>query len=202
MSAEAVQAEIIEPMQRLYLPPRNMPEEMQSAALREYVKALEGFERTDLAVAWCAVRDVHATRAWPVPAVFITASRQARNSRITADARAPSTSKPVQTEWDIWKQVSRSPLAYEAVKNGVAWSLKSAILHDKKLPDQIDLRELISGKRRAELTAERIRRGQPHERKGRNIGVFSPGNAKAALDMWAAIQQRETETQNEIRSVA
>ena len=44
-----------------YLPPRNMDEGQQSQALREYVDALQHFDRTELNVAWTTVRDCPTT---------------------------------------------------------------------------------------------------------------------------------------------
>lgn len=198
MSAEAVQAEILEPMQRLFLPPRQMDATTQAQALRDYLGALEHFNAPDLKTAWANVRDSHPTRSWPVPAVFVAAARMARKDR-GGDSPAPRAPDTTTNErWTTWEAVRRSPLAYEAVKMGCAWSLKCAVLNDGKKPGEISLVDLRNGVARAERTAERIRRGQPHEWKGRKIGVFSEDNASVALKMWATLRQRETETQNEI----
>lgn len=201
MSANDVDAEILQPMQRLYLPPRNMDEGQQSQALREYVDALQHFDRTELNVAWTTVRDCHTTRAWPVPASFVMAARQARKATAQPQ-RAPLAGKLDQNErWTRWLVISRSPLAYEAVKRNVAWSLKCAVLHDGKTAEQIDLRELSSAKASAERTAAAIEAGRPVETKGHKV-EFKTADAAIALRMWHAIQVREAETQAEIARVA
>jgi hypothetical protein len=191
MSAQDVQSEILEPMQRLYLPPRNMDEGQQSQALREYVSALQNFEQADLNAAWCAVRDTHTTRSWPVPAAFIIAAKQARKYRNEAglgrnDAAAVS---PENDSWEVWKKICRSQMGRDAVQRGVAWALKCAVLHDKKKPEQIDLRELVSGKASAERTAAGIENGSVPMR---------AAYTSMALNMWHTLQMRETETQAEI----
>lgn len=189
MSAQDVQAEILDPMQRLYLPPRNMDEGQQSQALREYVNALQNFEQADLNAAWCAVRDTHTTRSWPVPAAFIMAAKQARKYRSEAGlGRSDNTPKP-DDSWEIWKKLCRSQMARDAVQRGVAWSLKCAVLHDNMKPEQIDLRELVSKKSSAERTAQGIKDGSVPMRSG---------YASMALNMWHTLQMRETETAAEI----
>lgn len=197
MAAHDVQREILEPMQRIYLPPRNYDEAQQSEALREYVSALSAFDATELNVAWSTVRDTHTTRAWPVPAAFVMAARQARKGMQLHPA--PRRGASCDNErWETWKAVSRSALAYEAVKRNVAWALKCAILHDGKKPDQISLPELVSGKHHAEKTAGMIRRGELIPFKGRTLR-FDDKQAATALRMLDAIASRETETQAEIR---
>jgi hypothetical protein len=198
MALADVESEILAPMQRLYLPPRNMDEGAQREALREYGDALQSFDRPDLQGAWKATRDAHTNRSWPLVSQFIKAAREYRRDRNDAGGAALVDGKKAETEWDTWVRVCRTQMARDAVRNGVAWSLKCAILHDKKRPEEIDMREMVSAKASAERTAERIRKGQPHEWKGANIGVFSNGHAATALKMLAAIQQRETETAQEI----
>ncbi len=188
MTASDVQHEILDPMQRLYLPPRSMEETQQSAALREYVSALQAFDATELNVAWTTVRDTHTTRSWPVPAAFVMAARQARKT-IQPQQKARGTGGE-NDHWETWKAVSRSPLAYEAVKRNVAWSLKCAVLHDGKKPEQVSITELVSRKHSAEKLAERLRRGET---------TMSEKDAHMALRMWDGLLERETETQGEIR---
>lgn len=204
MAAEHVQSEILEPMQGMFLPPRNLPDDMIQANLREYVAALERFEKPDLAAAWGAVRDTHTTRAWPMPAAFVMAARQAEVNRLRAIADVRTNQHGAATDpaemqaWDVWKLVCRSELGRQAVVRNISWSLKCAILHDKKLPHQVNLDELVRGKASAERTAAKIQNGEPLERNGRNIGVMSPENARLALKMWDALLVREAETQAEI----
>jgi hypothetical protein len=198
MSDTDVQAEILDPMQRLFLPPRNMEPSQQAEALREYIKALCLFDAGDLREAWGAVRDTHTTRAWPVPAAFIVAAKQARKYRTDGIKDRNAHGQKCETEWDVWVRICRTQMARDAVRNGVSWALKCAILNDKKLPEQIDMRELVSAKASAERTAARIKSDQPHHWKGRDIGTFSPDHAATALKMYAAILQRETETAQEI----
>jgi hypothetical protein len=72
-----VKHEIIEPMQRLFLPPRSMDESDQLEALREYVSALKRFPQDALRQGWIAVRDTHDGRGWPAVAVFVSACKLA-----------------------------------------------------------------------------------------------------------------------------
>lgn len=199
MSAEAVQTEILEPMQRIFLPPRQMGETQQMAALRDYVAALQGFDAGDLHAAWERVRDNHPNRSWPVPSVFVVAARGARKERIPEPAHAPrhTTDGPPPGGWERWKEISRSPLASEAIRMNVTWSLKCAVLHDGKLAHEINLREIRAGKASAERTAKAIANGDPIEHKGRWL-QFTPDNAAIALRIWKVLLSRETETQAEI----
>lgn len=203
MSAEAVKTEILEPMQRQFYPPKqNMPAADQSAALRDYVMALQGFDAEDLRAAWADVRATHTKPSWPLVAIFVTAARNARKARLPAESaghrRHDDTS--YTQRWEVWKGVCRTRLAQEACTRNVAWSLKCAILGDGKLPDEIDLRSMKAGKDRAIRSAELIRRGEPvpHFRSDRPDVSFSQRNADVALDLWDRILVREAETQAEI----
>jgi hypothetical protein len=204
MSAEAVKTEILEPMQRVFYPPKqNMPANDQAAALRDYVSVLQGFDAADLRAAWTDVCATYSKGAWPLPAVFVSAARGARQNRIPASAATSrrDTDKISGTErWEHWKAVSRTQMARDACTKGVAWSLKCAVLNDGRKAEEIDLRALVIGKSKAEGTADLIRRGQPvpHFRAGRPDVLFSERNAKLALDLWDRILVREAETQAEI----
>ncbi len=191
MSANDVQNEILDPMQRLFLPPRNMPDEQVSGALREYVASLQEFDGSDLRRAWETVRDTHTTRGWPVPAAFKMAAMQARKERKSLEPRVPHPfEKHSPSEgFDGWKSVRNTALAKEAVKMRVAWALKCAVLNDNKRPEHIDLKALAHAKSRAEATAARIQSGELR---------FEPGIARTALNMWRTILIREAETEQEI----
>ena len=201
MSANDVQNEILGPMQRLFYAPRKMEPEDEQAALRDYVSALQNFPAADLATAWAFVRDSHPKTSWPVPSTFVLAAHRARKERQAAQGGATGKPASQNERWDRWVAISRSPLACEAVKRGVSWALKCAVLHDGKTAEQIDLRALVSGKASAERTAAAIEAGRGVEVKGRTV-QFKPNDAATALRMWDAIKLREAETQDEIRRVA
>lgn len=202
MSLQAVEANILEPMQRVYLPPRQMPQAQLAQALKEYADALDGFEASDLKTAWGLVRDSHLTRSWPMPAQFVVGAKLARKDRLAAEAEKRPAAKHGEKPdyWPLWQAARASDKALQAIKLNVAWSFKCRVLQDGIKADAINLRELVSGKASAERTAQRIRQGQSHEWKGRNIGVMSDESANAALRLWEAIAQRELETQGEIEA--
>ena len=192
----AVETEILEPMQRLFTPPRNMDEGMQANALREYVSALNRYEPQDLSTAWASVRDTHTARSWPLPAAFILAARAAakeRNPKPTRYDGKPS----ARALWLRWETISGSALADDAMARGVSWALKLAVLDGKGL-DQISLAQFEAAKASAEILAGRIERGEPIFHAGREFEM-APDNAKSALDMWRTLLIRNAETDDEIR---
>lgn len=202
MSASDVQTEILGPMQRIFYPPRKMEPEDEQAALRDYVSALQDFPAADLSASWAFVRDSHPKTSWPIPSAFVLAAARSRRDRQASAGIGKRSQESSQNErWDRWKAISRAPIAYEAVKRGVAWSLKCAVLHDGKRAEEIDLRALVIGKHSAERTVQAMERGEPVEFKGRWV-QFTPENSGAALRMWAVLQERETETQAEIGRAA
>lgn len=199
MSALDVQNEILEPMQRVFLPPRRMEAADEQAALRDYVEALEQFGNEDLGWAWRKVRETHVTRSWPLPAQFFKAASENRRDRRESSGGHRKGQGPSQTElWERWKSVSRSPLAYEAVKRGVAWTLKCAVLYGEKKPEQCDLREFTAQKESAARTRARIEAGERLEFKGRILPPFAGEDRLLVLSMYANIQMQETRTQAEI----
>jgi hypothetical protein len=198
MSAQDVDKEILEPMQRLFLSPRQMDSGQQAAALREYVAALKRFEGIDLRHAWVTVRDSHMTRAWPVPAAFVLAARQSRKDRgqdTPAKTQGPVTGSEL---WDRWKKVRHGEKARESVNRGVAWAYRCAIL-DGKFPDAINLTDLVIARESAERTAEMIETGRPIPYRGRILRVSSE-NKDLALKMWRNILVKNAETEAEIMS--
>lgn len=200
MSAADVQVKILEPMQRVFIPPRKMESGDELAALRDYVEALQQFESSDLSYAWGRVRETHLKREWPPIGTFYKFANENRRDRNEAGGvTGRRGNEPTRAElWERWKAVSRSPLAYEAVKRGVAWTLKCAILHDKKMPEQIDLHEFTAQKESAARTAKSIETGDPIERKGKELLSFSGSNKQLALGMYRNVQMNETRTQQEI----
>lgn len=200
MSAQDVENEILEPMQRLFLPPRQMGQSEQIGALREYVAGLQHFSATELNVAWTTVRDTHMQRSWPLPAAFVMAARQARKYARDAAPEEPPRRRPGMGElgtWEDWTAAKTNPKAREAVRMEVAWAFKCAVLHDGRRPDEIDLAELRLGKNQALRTRQKIIDGAQCEWKGRKF-YFSADNRELALRMWETIEQRERETQAEI----
>lgn len=201
MSAVDVQNEILDPMQRLFLPPRKLADGEEQAVLLEYVRALEKFAAIDLKVAWQEVLETHTTRSWPLPAAFIQAARKARKDRLPETGRH-KTDKPTQTElWDRWKVIRASQMGRDAVRRNVSWSLKCAVLHDGKNVDEINIAELVIGKVKAEKTADLIDAGKPVEWQGRTL-TLPTESANAAMRLWRGIMVKEEETQQEIRNAA
>jgi len=199
MSASAVQSEVLEPMQRLFLPPRNMDEGQQASALREYVSALDGFDTEDLRAGWKIVRDTHVTRSWPVPGALVNAARAARKDRqpVSVGASGHPFKRPMPSElWARWLEVRKQPVAKEAARRNLAWSFKCAVLDGTEIV-QIDLRDLAMKKAQAERTAQLIDTDQPVPWKGRMV-KFDDRNANTAMRMWRQIEAREIETQQEI----
>lgn len=198
MSAEAVQAEILDPMQRLFLPPRQMGANEQTAALRDYVAALQGYDGADLKAAWERVRDTHANRSWPMPSAFIRAASESRRDRVPPQKGRLSSDENHTARRLHWEDVIRTPLAREAVELEVAWSLKCLIMNDGKRANQIDLTRLRRQKESALRTVERIKSGEEIPRpKGRSVR-FTPASAEAPLLLWDAQLKNEAATQREI----
>jgi len=195
VTATDVQNEIITPMQRLFLPPRAMPEPEIQAAMREYVDALKGFNALVLKDAWCHVRDNYDKRVWPSVGHFASAARTASRDQTAAQKR------PAQDEdrlaWERWLAVRRSEMAREACRMNVAWALKCAILHDKTLPEAVNLKALVRAKEFAQHTADKIEVGEEHLWQERRL-TLDDANAALAMRMWRNLQQKEIETQNEI----
>jgi len=204
MSAADVQVKILEPMQRVFLPPRKMEPADEMAALRDYVEALQQFEASDLSYAWSRARETHVKREWPQIGVFYKFANENRRDRHEASGTSRRRGdEPTPAElWERWRTVSRSPLAYEAVKRGVAWTLKSAILYGKKLPEQCDLREFTAQKESAARTAKKIENGEQIEFKGKLLPPFAGHNRSLALSMYHNVQMQETRTQDEIKNGA
>lgn len=193
-----VEAEILGPMQAVFLPPRNMDEGQQRATLREYGDALGGYDRPTLKAAWRAVRDTHATRSWPVPGLFVSAAKDARKelappSKTMRDKEREERAKA----WERWKTIRNTPMARQAVLQGVAWALKCRVVNDLKLPEQIDLRELVMAKNSAASLAEKIEHGGEFEHDGKRR-KFTDDQTIVALKMYRTMQVREAETQAEI----
>lgn len=197
MSAQEVFDEIITPMQRLFLPPKAMPDAQAQEALREYVDALKGHTSAVLRAAWQTVRDNHEGRAWPSIGSFAKAARVASHD-INSTARQTKPGEEKQKLlWDRWKGVHGSGLARQACQMNVAWSLKCAILNDEIEPDKVDLNALLRGKQQAQRTADKIHNGADHEWRGRRF-AFEPHVAAQALRMWRNLIDKEAETQAEL----
>lgn len=196
MTATDVQNEIITPMQRLFLPPRAMPEPDVQAAMREYVDALKGFNAPVLKDAWCRVRDGYDKRVWPSVGHFAGAARAASRDHTSAQKRT----KPDEDRlaWERWLNVRRSEMGREACRLNVAWALKCAILHDKMTVEAVNLKALVRAKEFAQHTADKIEAREEHLWKERRL-TLDDANAAVAMQMWRNLQQKEIETQNEIR---
>lgn len=197
MSAQAVEAEILSPMQAIFLPPRNVPEADQAKALRGYVTVLSEFDAPDLKFAWERVLRGHSNRSWPLPQQFYSAANESRRDRRATAPEAKEENDDFETKWRLWTQVSKTQLARDAAIKGVSWSLKCLILNDGKKPEQIDLRALVMQKASAERTATAIREGREIPWRGSMVR-FSLANGALALSMWENQLKKESETQNEI----
>lgn len=199
MSLADAEAEILNPMQALFLPPRNLDDAAQTAALRGYGAVLQDFDRGDLKAAWTEVVATHTTRAWPVPGVIVLAARKARKERApTSGAGRVSSETTSHTErWKEWERVRAMPIARRAVDLGVAWSLRCAILNDGVTLHGIDLGAMQRAKESAARTAAKIEAGEFIYHRDRKI-KFSQDNAETALNMWRNIQVQNAETEQEI----
>jgi len=197
MSLENVQSEILDPMQRMYLPPRGFDETSQKELLREYASALQMFDRDNLTYAWRTVRDEHMTRSWPVPAQFVAAARAHRKTQ-TADTKGAKRESEGNKRWQAWLDARRHEKARSAASNGVAWPFKCLVLNDGMLPDQISIAELLMHAKSASDLYERICAGEP-TKPGR--GVIRADLGDQAITMYRTLQQLEDETQAEIRNV-
>lgn len=204
MSGQDVQDAILTPMQRIFTAPKDYktPED-QHAALREYVSALEHFSKEDLEAGWKGVVAIQTSRTWPMPGVFVVHAVRARHDR---EAMAGTDKRTVQgkrarEDFTAWQTVRKTALAAEAVRQGVAWSLKCAILNGVKAKD-ISLARLVREKQTADALERRLEKGQPLvDRTGRNIGIMKPAQAETALAMRHNIKLQEAETESEIRAV-
>ena len=138
MSEQAIKDEIIDPMQQLFLPPKDMPDEWQRQALRQYMDALRTFSREDLQTAWKTVRDAATARSWPPIAAFVKAAWAARKARKDPAQNPDAASKAPRHRHDMdgwrahfrenWNYLKFTPLAKEAAREGYALLLKAAIL--------------------------------------------------------------------------
>lgn len=99
----------------------------------------------------------------------------------------------------LWERARASPLALKAAQDGIAWSLKCAVLHDGRAPDTIDMRDLKFTKSKAEQTALDISTGESLEWRGLKIGVIAGEARMTALTMWAKLEANEIDTADEIR---
>ena len=196
MSANAVEVEILAPMQRLFLPPQRMDEAQQIAALREYIGALQRFHVDDLRAAWQSVRDSHTTRAWPAPAAFVLEARKARSARAPERSGRGGDKPSPSTYWKKWEAVRAGAEALKACERGVSWAFKAAILSGKE-PYEINLTELEMAKVSAARTAELIRTDERVAYKGRWL-QFSNDNAAIAMKMWRSILVKNDQTKEEI----
>ena len=198
MSLAAVQTEILEPMQALFLPPRDMDAAAQTTALKGYGAVLEDFDAPDLRAAWVEVVCEHRTRGWPVPGVIVSAARKAQTARTGFDAPARAIGgMDSKARWRHWEHVRLTRLASDAIEAGVAWSLRCAVL-DGRQAHEISLAELVRRRRNAEATAQAIGDGAPVFHRGRTL-TFSESNRALALKMWANQLRYEDDTAAEIR---
>ena len=195
MSVEAVNRLILEPMQRVFLPPRNMSEEDIQAALRPYCDVLSAFRDEDLEKGWAAVLGAHTTRAWPVPGVIAAACRHARGDRTAPQSRYSDNANSL---WSAWLDARKSDKALRAADAGVAWSFRATIFGGVPL-SQISIDRLIQDSHRAAATAKRIQDGQSHFWQGRDIGAFDPSLASVAIALYRSLMDKEDITAAEIR---
>src|SRR5207237_10331812 len=101
MSLADVQTEILEPMQAIYLSPRDMDAGALTAALKAYGAVLEPFARADLRAGWREIVAEHRTRYWPVPGTIVQAARKAYRDRTGGDTQTPTR---YGMDWDAARQ--------------------------------------------------------------------------------------------------
>lgn len=198
MSKEAVDREILKPMQQLYRPPQGFDEALQKSTLLQYVDALEGFQDEDLRQAWRAVRNGHKGWGWPVPGAFVAEAGQARQLRMQASGSAKVSRRATASHFDTWKAVSRTPLALDAAARGVAWTLKCMILDGAK-PETISLDRLEMEVSRAARMADRLRSdGQIYSQTLDRMVDVADTIRVQALQLYDTIRNSERETAKEI----
>lgn len=204
MSKTDVQNEILAPMQRLYLPPRDFDEAMQKSVLEEYADALKNFDAVDLKTAWGVVRNEHKTRAWPVIGQFYLAASRALSDRQMATGTGSKRGGPSSDRrpdyWPVWMRIKILPIATEAAQIGVSWSLKCHILDGRWTSvQQIDLRKLAQDRARAAALRWKIERDEPvwNERMGK-MTLFVEPQKGLSLSMYDSLMRREAETAAEI----
>lgn len=195
MSEQAIRDEIIDPMQRLFIPPKNMEGDQQALALREYMDALRGFEREDLRAAWHTIRDSAVARSWPPIGAFLKAALLAKRERQTKmeetnQGRTAPLHRFDMDGWrahffENWKHIKHTPLAQAAAKEGWALMLKTAVF------DGLPLAEI----RPAQMVAK-------VERAAKLAGIIEadleyPERAKV-LDMWRNVLITRAEVEIEI----
>ena len=201
MSDIIIREEILEPMQRLYVPPRSMEPAQQMAAMRDYMDSLRSFDREDLQAAWRTVRDSHQGRGWPLPSVFVLAARAARKERLP-QAKEPAVNRFKHPEGEInrhvWRQLRSSRTASIAMAEGWAWSLKAKVLDGTiKAEGDISVGTFRAAHKRALWLVGRLKPD----------GVDNHGRpwtdaALACVAHWHDIEQRERETADEIAEAA
>lgn len=138
MSDQAIRDEIIEPMQRLFTPPKAMENDQQIKAMRDYMDALRGFSREELHQAWKDVRDSAGGRTWPTIATFVKAAVEAKKSRrqhaesrgaVLTGPRHPYDSQGWRQHFMAnWDYIKSTELGKEAARDGWALMLKTALL--------------------------------------------------------------------------
>lgn len=195
MSDQAIKDEIIDPMQQLFLPPKDMPDEWQRQALRQYMDALRTFSREDLQAAWKSVRDAATARSWPPIAAFVRAAWAARKARKEGAGEAEGAPKAPRHRHDMdgwrahfrenWNHVKYTPLAKEAAREGYALLLKSAIL------DGVPLAKI----RPAELNARCERARRLSDKIADNENFPSQGECS---QMWTNLLVHRAEVEAEI----
>lgn len=159
MAADDVKTEILAPMQRLYMPTKQISESETDkiAALQQYVSALEGFGKDALHAAWAEVRDKWVKLSWPPPAMFVQAARRAaRVGKTSLQTRNEERNAEKQKRWARWLEVRTSELGLGAARDGFAYGLKMAILEEGKTADQISVAEHLAESAQARRTLENL----------------------------------------------
>lgn len=198
MSENAIQREILEPMQRLFIAPKAMDTVQQTAALKDYSDSLRAFDAADLRAAWESVRDSHTGRGWPPVAVFLLAARNAKKLRVDEKLVRSKHHEENAARWAEWERTRLTEWAQMAVSGGYSWSLRCAILHDGRAVSKELMSQLEMAHRSAEVIAGKIDCSEPVAFKGISL-VFVGENQELALKMYQNLQIKEAQTQDEIR---
>lgn len=199
MTKADVQKQILEPMQRVYLPPRGYDDAMLQQNLGEYADALERFGEVDLRKAWTVVRDAHQSRSWPMPGAFVAAAIRARMEReALAGGDKRRGERTPKDFWRTWEAVRRTDMAHEAAERGVAWALKCAILSGTD-PKLVNLDEFVRGRASATHLAGKIEDNRPiYSSVTKQNAPLRADLRENALNMWHQIKLHEAETAQEI----
>lgn len=190
MSADAVKAEILEPMRQLFLPPNRLTEEEQITSLRQYVAALEQYDASVLRQAWAMVRDKYTKVGWPPIGMFVVECRRLAGLGMSgAQQRREKQNSERSARWARWKDACHSPLGQRAADEGWAFGLRMEILEGGKTVGQIIISEILAAKAQAEREVDRIKQLEVPNAIQRHILLLAEHREKAEYEAKLEVAQ-------------